>query len=158
MLSEGHGLLQGLSIPSPWLKMIHLSGQIYKKLTPGQKIKLVEMGVLPPNFEKELLFVFNTYLPQEHQKLSLQAVLEKRKSETKGFPYKEYHDILMMIKPEEITKEYNSYIAFKKKLNDLMKKYHPEINISLLASKHPNYSYFYDEWKKIHKILVEPKK
>jgi hypothetical protein len=80
LLLSGRGqLLQGLSMPSSWHKMIHFSAHIYKKLTPGQKIKLVDMGVLPPDFERELLIVFNTYIPQETQKLSLQTVLKKKK-------------------------------------------------------------------------------
>jgi hypothetical protein len=163
MLFEGHGLLQGLPMPSPWRRMIKFSAQIYKKLTPGQKIKLVETGVLPPDFEKKLLDIYDSYLTTETLQPTTQSkltqVLQTRKSETKGFPYEKYHNILMMIKPEEILKQTTPpYTAFKTKLRDLMAVYHPELNISTITSNHPSYPFFYAEWKKIHKILVEPKK
>jgi hypothetical protein len=144
-------------MPSSWHRMIRLSAEVYKKLIPGQKIKLVDMGVLPPDFERELLVVFNTYIPQELQSQPLQQVL-KKKSQAKVFPYDKYHDILKMIKTEEILTKPNPFFAFKHKLDELMKIYHPELKISRFPSEHPNYPFFNAEWKRIHKILVPPKK
>jgi hypothetical protein len=53
---------QGLPMLSPWFKMIRLSADIYKKLTPAQKQKLVDMGVLQPDFEDILIDLFDKYL------------------------------------------------------------------------------------------------
>jgi hypothetical protein len=151
MLFDGHGgLLQGMSIPSPWLRMIHLSGQIYKKLTPGQKIKLVDMGVLPPNFEKELLFVFNTYIPQEQQKLSLQTATEKKKKEDS--PYEQFHETLKMIKPDELKIYTKPYSGFLNLIKSLMRERHPNVKVSNSRDTFPNYPFFYAEWKKIQKF------
>jgi hypothetical protein len=166
LLLSGHGkLTQGLPMPSPWHKMIHLSGIIYKKLTPGQKIKLVDMGVLPPDFERKLLDVFDSYLTTETLKQQtpskLQLVLQERskKEAKKDSPYKQFHETLKMVKPDDVKRLFhNQYVGFLNLYSGIAEKYHPNVKISLTKGVFPNYPDLYEEWKKIHKILVEPKK
>jgi hypothetical protein len=116
------------------------------------------MGVLPPNFEKELLFVFNTYIPQETQKLSLQTVLEKKKKKKEVSPYKQFHETLKMIKPDDLKIYTKPYSGFLNLIKGLMRERHPNVKLSNSRQVFPNYPDLYDEWRKIHKILVEPKK
>jgi hypothetical protein len=153
MLFEGRGMLsQGISMPSSWLKMIRLSADIYKKLTPGQKMKLVEMGTLPPNFERELLVIFSNYLVDTETKQK--PILKKKKDS----PYKQFHETLKMIKPDTLKIYSNQYSGFLNIIKSLMREKHPDIKVSNSRQVFPNYPELYDEWRKIHKILVEPKK
>jgi hypothetical protein len=152
----------GLPMPSPWLKMIRLSAEIYKKLTPVQKTKLVDMGVLPPDFERELLAVFDTYLGTETPSKPLfQRILQKqpKKKVEEDSPYKQFHKTLKMVNPYEVKKLYhNQYIGFMNLYKDIADKYYPDIKISVTRGKFPNYPELFDKWKKLHKILVSPKK
>jgi hypothetical protein len=64
-----------------------------------------------------------------------------------------------MVKPDELKKLYhNQYIGFLNSYGSIVEKYHPDAKISLTKGVFPNYPDLYEEWKKIHKILVEPKK
>jgi hypothetical protein len=156
MLFEGRGLLQGLPMPSPWLKMIHLSGQIYKKLTPAQKIKLVEMGVLQPDFEDILIDLFDKYLAEEPELSDLRSIA---KSTPESMPnYSQYKGLLLKIHPAEIRSEPNMYNAFKVRVKKLMDKTFPDTKISNVTLYHPNYSTLYEYWRKIHKIFQPSKK
>jgi hypothetical protein len=153
LLLSGHGqskLTQGLPMPSPWRNMIELSAQIYKKLTPVQKIKLVDTGVLPPDFEKRLLDIYDSYLTTE----TLQPLKRAKDS-----PYKPFHETLKMVNPNVVKNLFhNQYVGFFTLYSSLAEKYHPNVKISLTKGVFPNYPDLYEEWKKIHKILVEPKK
>jgi hypothetical protein len=143
MLFEGRGiLLQGMSMPSPWLKMIRLSSEIYKKLTPGQKIKLVDIGALPPDFEDILIDLFDKYLAEEPNMPD----------------YNKYRGLLLKMHPAEVMNEPNMYNAFRAKVRKLIDKTFPGTKVSNVTLYHPNYSTLYEYWRKIHKILVEPKK
>jgi hypothetical protein len=128
---------------SSWRKMIRLSADIYKKLTPAQKQKLVDIGVLPPDFENMLLDVFNEYLSEKPDKHS---------------NYYQYRDLLLKIKPEEFIASRNQYNAFKARIRELMSKTFPDVKISTVLMYHPNYSTLYAYWRKIHKIFPAPKK
>jgi aconitase A len=144
-------------MPSPWLKMIRLSAGIYKKLTPAQKIKLVDMGVLPPDFERELLIIFSNYLvdiettQKTTEQTPLKTVLEKKKKEDS--PCKQFHKTLKMIKPDDLRINSNQYSGFLNMIRDLMRENHPNIKLSISREVFPNYPDLYDEWRKIHKIL-----
>jgi hypothetical protein len=62
MLSGERKEKLGMPEPPSWPRMVHLAANIYKKLTPAQKYKLVDMGILQPDFEDVLLDLFSTYL------------------------------------------------------------------------------------------------
>jgi hypothetical protein len=130
MLSgEGKETL-GLPMLSPWLKMIRLSADIYKKLTPAQKQKLVDMGILQPDFEDILIDLFSKYLAEEPN------VSE----------YKKYRGLLLKIKPEEFTGKRNQYSAFMTRVRELMNKTFPGVKIATVSMYHPNYSTLYEYW------------
>jgi hypothetical protein len=144
--------IQGLPMPSSWYKMIRLSAEIYKKLTPVQKMKLVEMGALPPDFERELLLVFNTYLgteepskPQTPKPQPMQQILQKRpkKEVEEASPYKMFHKTLMMVNPDEVKELFhNPYVGFTNLFKGIAEKYHPDIIYCPIArfqskQKHP---------------------
>jgi hypothetical protein len=127
---------------SPWRKMIRLSANIYRKLTPAQKQKLVEIGVLQPDFENMLLDLFSKYLAEEPDMPE----------------YNQYRGLLLKIKPEEYTAIRNPFNAFKTRVRELMDKTFPDVKIATVSIYHPNYSTLYEYWKKIHKIFPSPKK
>jgi hypothetical protein len=142
MLSgEGRERL-GLPMPSPWLKMIHLSADIYKKLTPAQKQKLIDMGVLQPDFEDILIDLFDKYLAEEPDMSD----------------YNKFSGLLLKIHPMEFTGAPNRYNAFIARIRELMDKTFPGTKISNDSSYHPNYSTLYEYWRKIHKIFQPSKK
>jgi hypothetical protein len=140
MLGKGKERL-GFPEISPRRKMIHLSTDIYKMLTPVQKQKLIDMDVLQPDFESLLLDIFNRYLAEPYDPICSR-----------------YKGLLLMIKPEELAGKRNRFNAFKSRVLDLMLKYFPDVRISSISSRHPNYSSLYEYWRKIHKIFPSPKK
>jgi hypothetical protein len=115
------------------------------------------MGVLPPDFERELLIVFSNYLPDTEttqkttQQTPLKTVLEKKKK--KDSPYKQFHETLKMIKPDELKIYSNKYSGFLNLIKGLMRERHPAVKVSNSKVVFPNYPELYEEWKKIHKIL-----
>jgi hypothetical protein len=133
-------------MPSPWFKMIRLSADIYKKLTPAQKIKLVDMGVLQPDFEDILIDLFDKYLTEEP-------------GMPEGTPdYYKYRGLLLKIHPMEFTGAQNRYAAFIARVRGLMDKTFPGTKVSTVSTHHPNYSTIYEYWRKIHKIFQSSKK
>jgi hypothetical protein len=132
----------GLPMPSPWLKMIRLSADIYKKLTPAQKQKLIDMGVLQPDFEDALIDLFDKYLTEESDMSD----------------YSKYRNLLLKIKPEEFTGVPNRYNAFIPRVKELIDKTFPGTKVTTVTLYHPNYSMLYDYWRKIHKIFQSSKK
>jgi hypothetical protein len=132
----------GLPMPSPWRKMIRLSADIYRKLTPAQKQKLVDMGVLQPDFEDILIDLFDKYLAEE----------------TNIPECSQYRGLLLKRKPEEFATKRNKYNAFITRVRELMSKTFPDVKIATVSLYHPNYSTLYDYWRKIHKIFPSPKK
>jgi hypothetical protein len=132
----------GLPMPSPWFKMIRLSAEIYKKRTPAQKQKLIDMGVLQPDFEDILIDLFDKYLAEEPDMSD----------------YNKYRGLLLKIHPMEFTGVANRYAAFKARIRELMDKTFPSPKISNESSYHPNYSKLYEYWRKIYKIFQPSKK
>jgi hypothetical protein len=63
-----------------------------------------------------------------------------------------------MIKPDDLKIYAKPYSGFLNLVRDLMRKNHPNIKVSNSRDVFPNYPELFDEWKRIHKILVEPKK
>jgi hypothetical protein len=63
-----------------------------------------------------------------------------------------------MIKPDELKIYAKPYSGFLNLVKDLMRKRHPDIKVSNSRDIFPNYPDLYEEWKKIHKILMSPKK
>jgi hypothetical protein len=142
MLSSEEKETQGFPMPSPWFKMIRLSADIYKKLTPAQKIKLVDMGVLQPDFEDILIDLFDKYLAEEQDMPD----------------YNKYRGLLLKIHPMEFTGLPNRYSAFIARVKELMDKTFPGIKVYTVSMYHPNYSTMYEYWRKIHKIFQPSKK
>jgi hypothetical protein len=111
-------------------------------ITPSQKQKLIDMGVLQPDFEDILIDYFDKYLAEEPN------ISE----------YSQYRGLSLKIKPEEFAAKRNPFNAFKTRVRELMDKTFPDVKIATVSMYHPNYSTLYEYWRKIHKIFPSPKK